>query len=419
LHDPYENEIHPGRVRRAFRSFARSGMLTGLLLVLLLAALSAAYWEHGRGNLHKLKQKIGNERPETPTFKPGGQDPIALTRTRLMGDSAPEFTSVTLLPGRGMNVLQITAFVPGRGDVNLLESPSIEGATEAMTGTGDDAGGARSLSMGAAFEAPWAGPISMDPGHAAVWRGRELPLPPGSEHTGGEAGLLLGQRSVSSGSSAMPDGGQAQATFQLSKNVNGWPWSTMVTVTALLSSKSLDLTMTAENNGDTAEPVGLGWRPRFAIEGDRTRLKLRLPAQMRVALGADGVPTGALTPVTGTPFDFTPRQGVSLGNMDLDDCFTGLRQDLLESGPAAELTAPTGDYGVRITALSPTIKALQVIAPANDKYVVLAPRFNFPDPFGREWTKGADPGIVLLQPGETAQWKIRVEVFTPTEVTYH
>jgi len=389
-------------------------MMTGLLLVLLIAVLSAAYWEHGRGNLHKLKQKIGNERPEVPTYRPGGQDPILLTRTRLMGDSAPEFTSVTLLPGRGMNVLQITAFVPGRGEVNLLASQTVEDAAKLMTGTGEDAGGAESLKMGAPFEAPWAGPISMDTAHSALWRGRELPSPAGLEKTGGEAGLLLGLASESTESSAMPDGGHAQATFQVGREAGPWPWSTQVTVAVLLSSKSVDLTMTARNNGDTPEPVGLGWRPRFAIEGDRGRLRLRLPAQMRVALAPDGVPTGALVPVTGTPFDFTPRQGVRLGSIDLNDCFTELRQDLLESGPAAEVTSPTGDYGVRITALTPTIKALQIIAPANAKSLVVAPRFNFPDAFGREWAKGADPGIVVLQPGQTVQWKIRVEIFTPT-----
>ena len=390
-------------------------MMTGLLLVLLIAVLSAAYWEHGRGNLHKLKQKIGNERPENPTYRPGGRDPILLTRTRLMGDSAPEFTSVTLLPGRGMNVLQITAFVPGRGDVNLLTSQTVEDAAKVMTSTGEDAGGAESLKMGAAFEAPWAGPIAMGAEtRSTMWRGRELPATQGLEKTGGESGLLLGLPSKSVESSAMPDGGQAQATFQISRETGSWPWNTEVTITALLSSRALDLTMTARNNGDTAEPVALGWRPRLAIEGDRSRLKLRLPAEMRVVMRPDGMPDGSVAAVAGTPFDFTPRQGVQLGSMDLNDCFTGLRQDLLESGPVAEVVSPTGDYGLRIIALSQAIKALQVIAPANSKSLVLAPRFNFPDPFGKEWAKGADPGIVVLQPGQTVQWKVRVEVFTPT-----
>src|SRR5437773_8141780 len=97
-----------------FRAMMRSGMVTPLMMVALIVILAAAYWEHGRGNLHKLKEKIRTERPEAPTYRPGGQDAIVLTRTRLMGDTSPEFTSVTLLPGRGMNVLQITAFVPGR-----------------------------------------------------------------------------------------------------------------------------------------------------------------------------------------------------------------------------------------------------------------------------------------------------------------
>lgn len=392
-------------------------MLTALLLVAVIAVLSFAYYELGRGNLHKLKQKIGSDRPETPTYKPGGQEPILLTRTRLMGDSAPEFTSVTLLPGRGMNVLQITAFVPGKGEINLLASTSVEDVTTAMTGTGEDAGGATSLKVGGAFEAPWTGRLAVGE-HSAVWRGRELPV--AASKTAGDGGLLLAAPSLASDETAMPDGGQAQATFQIGNDPAQWPWRTQVVVTALLSSRSLDLTMTARNNGDTPEPVALGWRPRFAIQGERSQVKLRLPAEMRVVPGADGVPTGVVAPVAGTPYDFTQRQGVRLGSMDLDDCFTGMRQDLLESGPVSELTIPAGDYGVRITALSSAVKALRVIAPAKESYVIVAPRFNYPDPFGREWSKGTDPGVVVLQPGQSVQWKVRVEVFTPTDnVTEH
>ena len=71
----------------------------------------------------------------------------------------PEFLSVTMLPGRGMNVLQITAYLPGKGEVNLMASPSVYGAAGAMTGKGKDANGQVSLAMGGAFEAPWAGRI--------------------------------------------------------------------------------------------------------------------------------------------------------------------------------------------------------------------------------------------------------------------
>jgi len=121
--------------------------------------LSFAYRERGRGNLHKLEAKIATDRQEVPVPLPGGQEAIKLTRMRLMGGTMPEFLSVTMLPGRGMNVLQIVAYIPGKGEVNLLASPSVEGAESAMTGTGADADGQASLAMGGAFEAPWAGRI--------------------------------------------------------------------------------------------------------------------------------------------------------------------------------------------------------------------------------------------------------------------
>jgi len=111
----------------------------------------------GRGNLHKLEAKIATDRTDVAVPLPGGQEAIELTRMRLMGGTMPEFLSVTILPGRGMNVLQITAYIPGKGEVNLLASPSIEGAESAMTGTGEDADGAASLAMGGAFEVPWGG----------------------------------------------------------------------------------------------------------------------------------------------------------------------------------------------------------------------------------------------------------------------
>ena len=114
--------------------------------------------------------------------RPGGQDAIVLTRTRMMEDSLPEFLSVTMLPGRGMNVLQITAYVPGRGEVSLMASPSVADAAGAMSGVGDDANGQASLAMGGALEAPWAGRIWGTPGpewahHDGVARAYASTLP--------------------------------------------------------------------------------------------------------------------------------------------------------------------------------------------------------------------------------------------------
>jgi len=382
--------------------------MTPFLVLVLNLALGAAYWEHGRGNLHKLKQRIATERPEVQTPRPGGQDPIVLTRERLMGDSAPEFTSITLLPGRGMNVLQITAFVPGRGEIDLLDSPSVAEATGRMTGSGEDAEGAQSLGMGAAVEAPWAGRLSAQDG-AAVWKGREL----AAEH-GKDAGLLLMDAATDSKISALPDGAVAEATYHLRGESAGWPSDLTMTVRALLSSKSIDLSITARNTGDSPAPAGLGWRPMFAVQGDRGHIRLRLPAQARLIVGEDGRPTGATTPVAGTVYDFTEGQGVALGNLTLHDTFAELRHDLLESGPAMELTLPFTDLGVRMTSLTPNIRALEVDSPADAKYLIVAPETNYPDPFGREWAGQGGSGMVVLQPGQSMEWKVRLEVFTPS-----
>jgi aldose 1-epimerase len=422
--------MYLGMVRRWFstlhlrfwrKGLMRSGMVTGLILAALVAGLGIAYRERGRGNLHKLTAKIVPPQVEVVVPRPGGKDPIQLTRARLMGDTAPEFLSVTMLPGRGMNMLQITAYVPGMGEVNLMASPPIEGAASAMTGTGADANGQASLAMGGAFEAPWADSIwgapSSTAGHVStVWHGRPISLPSMDGTSGAvTGGLILAAPADSATTTALPDGGQAIATFNPGNFGAHWPSKTRLTVTAMLTSRSLELTMVAQNTGDVAEPIGIGWHPQFAVlGGNRGQLRLRVPGEKRAEVRdrEKGLPTGRLVPVAGTPYDYTMHGGVKLGTSDLDDCFVALRQDALDLGPVAELSDPANNYGLRLTALSSTIKAMRVVAPASGKFVSIEPQFNYPDPFGREWAKDTDTGIVILQPGQSTEWKVRLDLFS-------
>jgi galactose mutarotase-like enzyme len=393
-------------------------MVTGLILAVLVLGLAVAYRERGRGNLHKLKARIETQRPEIEAPQPGGQNAITLLRTRLAGGSRPEFLSATLLPGRGMNVLQITAYLPGRGEVKLLASPSVEDADKAMRGAGDDTAGRESLAIGGAFEAPWAGGIWGTPaqtsGHVtAVWRAHTVTLPTPAGSSVAQGGLMLEQPSSSAGITAMPDGGEARADFRPADFGAHWPSRTELTVTALLGSEAIDLTVTARNAGDIAEPIGIGWRPRFAIlDGKRQQIRLQLPSETREMRDRKGQPTGSLAPVGGTEYDFTARGGAALGQMDLDDGFVDLHQELLDSGPVAELIDPANDFGLRLTMLSPAIHAIRVLAPANGGFVTIDPQFNYDDPFGREWGPENDTGMVLLQPGQTTQWKIRLEIYS-------
>ena len=370
-----------------------------------------------RGNFHKLKAKIDTERQYAPVPRPGGQDAIVLERNPLMGDVRPEFVSATLLPGRGMNVFQITAYIPGKGEVSLMASPQVEVAATAMTGTGADANGQASVTLGSPFEAPWAdgiwGTPSTAPGHiATAWRGHGINLPVGPAEVA-TTGLLLATPADSVNTTTLPDGGGAHVTFNANDFGGRWPSKTVVKVNVLLNSRTIELTVTARNAGDVAEPIGLGWRPRFAIlDGGRQRLKLHVPGQMRVETSEreKGQPTGKLVPVAGTPYDFNVSGGVTLGTAGLNECFGQLHQSLLDDGPAAELNDPVNRYGLRITALSTDIKAMCVVAPADGDYVSIQPQFNYPDPFGREWVKDDDSGMVVLQPGQSTEWKVRLEL---------
>jgi galactose mutarotase-like enzyme len=229
-----------------------------------------------------------------------------------------------------------------------------------------------------------------------------------------QGGLLLARSAESADTTPLPDGGHAQAEFHAGDFAAHWPAKTDVTVTLLLSSRSIEVTVSARNDGDVAEPIGIGWRPRFAIlDGNRGGVRLRIPGEMREQRDPKtGQPSGVLLPVAGTPYDFTVPGGARLGTNDLNDCFAALHQNLLDSGPTAELVDSVNGYGLRLTVLSPTIKAMQVAAPASGDYVTIGPQFNYDDPFGREWGK-EDTGMVVLQPGQSTQWKVRLELFAP------
>jgi aldose 1-epimerase len=416
-----------GRWRRGIWRAAvlRSGLLTFLALLLALAGLAFLWREHRLGQFAQLKRDRRNPPVRDVTVRPGGQDVIQLQRSQMMGGNGPEFLSATLLPGRGMSLLQIRAYLPQKGEVNLLASATLEEAARLLNGGGAEASGAESLAMGAAIELPWAGRLT---GTATpdgknvttMWRGERLNLPADlrDKYRVGAAaagGLFLQQPSDSVSTSVMPDGGEARATFRAGDFSGRWPSKTEIATTVQLSGKAIDIRVIAHNTGATAEPIGIGWHPRFAIlNRHREQMMLRLPEAMKVEVKdrRTGLLSGRLVPVEGTEYDFTGRTGTQLGSLDLDDSFVHLRQGLMESGPVAELRDPENDYGLRITALTPTIKAIRVYAPLDEPFLSIQPQFNFDDPFGREWSKEEDTGMVVLQPGQTAQWKIRLEIFS-------
>ena len=116
-----------------------------------------------------------------------------------------------------MSVLQITAYLPDKGEVNLLASPTLEAASRRFAEGDAAAGRAAGLEVGGAIEAPWAGRLggvkTTDGANVmAMWRGRGLIVPGDRADEAGtvsDGGLLLTRPSDSVSSKVMPDGGNA------------------------------------------------------------------------------------------------------------------------------------------------------------------------------------------------------------------
>jgi aldose 1-epimerase len=242
------------------------------------------------------------------------------------------------------------------------------------------------------------------------WKGKT----PGAERVAIHG--LIFDRKFSTATSVTSDEGSLTGVLE-NDNFNGhWPSLTNLAITATLQKNSFTLTVLAKNVGTEPLPMGIGWHPYFNLpSGDRPQARLRIPASQRVGVNNydDEFPTGTITPVEGTAYDFTPVQGRRLGQQSLDDCFTGLERDSKDQA-VAELVDPRGKYGVRIKAQSTGITAFQVYAPADKPFIAIEPQFNFADPFGTEWaSSGHSTGMALLQPGETAQYVVTLELFVP------
>lgn len=358
----------------------------------------------------------------------GGEKAVELRRLQSGTGEKPEFLSVTLLPGRGMNMFQITAYLPGKGEVPLLTSPSLTDAAAILNGGPEDMHGNKSFSMGGAFLFPFAnrilGPVTLDKktgihyliakwhGRAvrmvANWHGKRPGAPWQAMH-----GDMLAAKAASLTVKSDPGGSQATAEYDLPAN-GEWFSDNKVKVNVALSQNTVVATITATNSGKEPEPVGIGWHPYFQLpSGVRANARLHIPAAMRAEVNNydDVFPTGKLLPVMGTPYDFNAAEGAPLPDVLLDDSFVDLKRDA-KGYSTAEIRDLGTNYGMRVTAMTPKVRAFQAYSPVEKSFIALEPQFNYGDPFGEEW-HGADTGMVTLAPGESVTWKVQLQLFQP------
>ncbi len=411
-------------IRSGRANFTSSGRFTPTLIAVLCVVLVAISWERGRGNFHRLTSAVlSTPAPPPAPTGPGGEEVVRLTRTPDAVASEPEFINATLLPGRGMNLLQLTAQIPGHGEVPLLTAPPLAQATEMLSGTGPDTNGALSATMGGAFLIPWAGRLAGKPADSSagllqtLWLGQRLTFPATSPNSSlSTLGLLLNRPADSVHTDVILDGQSAEAVFHPGTFSGNWPSTGSVQIRVDLSGHTMDLTVSVQNTGASPMPAGVGWLPYFSIAShDRARASLVIPSSTRLETNhSTGLPTGRMTSVSGTPLDFVRARGTALGHTAVDDTFVHLTAPVLANGPIAELRDTSWGYGIRILPLTANIKGLRVIAPPDNPWVAIGPYTNFDDALGSEWDTSEGSGITTLQPGDTLQWKVRVEVFTFT-----
>jgi galactose mutarotase-like enzyme len=403
-----------------FRRWSSSGYLTPALIGVLCLILLIAAYESGRGNYHRLREHVIPValEPNLATG-PGGQEAVVLRRSANAISGEPEFLTATFLPGRGMNLLQLTASVPGKGVVPILLSPSLADAARALTGAGEDANGSVSATFGAAILAPWAGRLTGSPTSSSstlesVWNGERITFPPSRPgSTSSTLGLMLDRPADNISTDSIPDGQAVTAIYHAGSFSGEWPSMIDVTVRGELSGRTLDLTVTEQNTGQVPTPAGIGWHPVFALSGNRSDVRVMIPSITKLDVDRrTTLPSGKTVSSAGTSSDLIRARGTRLDDAGLNDTYTNLLSGLLGDGPVAEIRDATAGYGLRLVPLTASIKFLRVVAPAGDSWISIEPDTNADDPFGREWANPDDTGIESLQPGDSLQWHVRLEIFS-------
>src|SRR5690348_1594412 len=88
--------------------------------------------------------------PPSPAVSIGGEPVVVLQRPQVNDPGKPQFLQATIMPGRGMAVQQIKAYLPGKGEIDVLNAPQLIEA-EQLLDKGDDRFGNQVFKIGGAI----------------------------------------------------------------------------------------------------------------------------------------------------------------------------------------------------------------------------------------------------------------------------
>lgn len=356
----------------------------------------------------------------------GGEPVVTITRPAVQDKSKPRFLEAIVLPGRGMNLLQVKAYLPGKGEINLLTSPPLAEAKQILDEQ-DDEFGNKGFQVGAGILLPYVNRIrgTLSPDGKTIQTdiaGKTIPLPaswhgknPGAQIVSMH-GLILSAKFQDVQAHDGPAESSVSAVLHGGNFGGHWLSETDVHVKTVLKDDALEMNVTATNVGHEPLPMGISFHPWFRLpSGKREQARLHVPADQRALVYNydDVLPTGKTEAVKGTRYDFTAPEGNELGTLFMDDNFLHVERDK-DGSVVTKIIDPAANYGLRIVALSPEVKAVQVYTPPDEDFIVVEPQFNLADPYNKIWGK-TDTGMVLLKPGESVSWRVRLELFIPTK----
>lgn len=184
-----------------------------------------------------------------------------------------------------------------------------------------------------------------------------------------------------------------------------FPFPFEIRYTYRLREGRLESEIQVTNPGEGPLPMGLGLHPWFPLplsdKGRRAECKLRAP--VRRVWELDGlIPTGAVR-------EAAPQRdlsrGVTLGELEFDDVYTGLNEGVGPGGWSRSTYTDPGT-GVEIAVLADgRFRELVVYAPGSRGVVCLEPYTCAPNAFNLA-AEGIDGGMTVLQPGEI--WSAQV-----------
>ncbi len=185
-----------------------------------------------------------------------------------------------------------------------------------------------------------------------------------------------------------------------------WPADFCLTVSYELSGGKLASTIDVLNPDTKPLPFGLGTHPYFRLplgkSGKADECRVTVPVTDFWPL-ENMLPTGKTEPATSSK---GLSQGLRFADTKLDDVFSGLPKT---TGPQQATIVDPGSGRTLRVSFSNEFRAVVVYNPPHREAICIEPYSCIPDYF-RLGAMGVDTGMVLLQPNQSIQYRVDIEL---------